>query len=144
MYDDDSIYFVSLSIFCQFSRCGAGVDFLKMFVHVDEHGVNERTPWSSLLCGSSVNQSFYSSSRHLVIQFHSAPSNSNNASISSSLSSTSLSSIVPGKSSTSLGFYGRFRFLNSSEFMHFTQLNFQSFTCLKVNPVLRTKRATCV
>ncbi|CAL8116885.1 unnamed protein product [Orchesella dallaii] len=112
--------------------CGVGADFLKMFVHVDEHGVNERTPWSSLLCGSSFNQSFYSSSRHLVIQFHSAPSSSFSPTISSSSSSsnpsgnTGLSSIIAGKSptspsslgslSSSLGFYGRFRFLNSSQF----------------------------
>ncbi|XP_035710447.1 suppressor of lurcher protein 1 [Folsomia candida] len=83
------------------------VDYLKMFIHVDEVrstgsvGVNENTPWTTLLCGSATNLSYHSSSRHFIIQFHSGPN------------------LAPHPQSQELhqySFSGRYRFLNSSQF----------------------------
>jgi hypothetical protein len=90
-------HFISFSSFL-FLRCLGG-DYLKFFLHLEEDGVNELTPWNSLLCGQAQNQSFYSSGRHLIIQFHSGPG-------------------TPRRTqgnSDQLGFLGHFRYLNSSK-----------------------------
>lgn len=85
---------------CRFScliySCAA-LDYIKLFIHLTDEGVNELTPWNSLLCGHLTNQSYYSASRLLVLQFHSTP----NRPLS--------------KSQEDYGFVGQFRFLNSSK-----------------------------
>jgi len=80
---------------------------------LEEEGVNERTPWNSLICGEHKNQTFSSASRHLILQFH-----------SSSLSFEELISMQQhhhllsstGSSTSAFGFHGRFRFINASKF----------------------------
>ncbi|ODM96058.1 Deleted in malignant brain tumors 1 protein, partial [Orchesella cincta] len=94
--------------------CHAG-DYLKLFLHLEEEGVNERTPWNSLICGDHKNQTFSSASRHLILQFH-----------SSSLSFEELLQKQPHHHQPNLlslstplptfGFHGKFRFLNASQF----------------------------
>ncbi|XP_021945040.2 suppressor of lurcher protein 1-like [Folsomia candida] len=79
--------------------CHSG-DYLKLFLHLDSEGVNESTPWNSLICGERSNITLWSKGRHLVIQFHAAGS----------------AFAESRKSTGPLGFHGFFRFLNSSQF----------------------------
>lgn len=95
-------------------RCHVG-DYLKLFLHLEEEGVNERTPWNSLICGEYKNQTFSSASRHLVLQFHSTslPLEDLLMHVVKPLSHTSPSNSA---STTAFGFHGLFRFLNASKF----------------------------
>lgn len=113
-------------------RCFSG-DYLKMFLHLDSEGVNESTPWNSLICGERSNQTFFSASRHLVIQFHAGhalPSHSQ-------LSAKSTGPL-------GLGFHGFFRFLDSSKaIFHWEKEVYRGFI-YEVTSTLWKKRASWV
>ncbi|CAG2110268.1 unnamed protein product [Medioppia subpectinata] len=70
-------------------------DFIKLFLHLDEPGVNEKTSWNSILCGkiADIEQTHYSSHSNLVFEFRSDWRNGNNT-----------------------GFRGTYRFLNKQMF----------------------------
>ncbi|XP_015603832.1 suppressor of lurcher protein 1 isoform X2 [Cephus cinctus] len=70
-------------------------DFLKVFLHLENNGVSEYTPWSGLLCGTlaDVPQVLYSSGRMLVLEFH-----------------------TEGLPVNSTGFSGNFRFIDRRMF----------------------------
>ena len=58
--------------------CSIG-DYLKVFLHLEGHGVSEYTPWSGLLCGTlrDIPQVLYSSRSTLVLEFHTDRTTSN-------------------------------------------------------------------
>ncbi|GIX94703.1 CUB domain-containing protein [Caerostris extrusa] len=47
-------------------------DFVKLFLHLDEPSVNEKTPYNSILCGKimDIDQTHYSSGPALIFEFH--------------------------------------------------------------------------
>jgi hypothetical protein len=96
---------VSLHESCEYG------DFVKLFLHLNEEGVNEKTRWNSILCGkiADIEQTHYSSGSNLIFEFRSDWRNGNNT-----------------------GFRGTYRFLNKRKcFIHFITYN-NSLTLLKV------------
>ncbi|CAG2165425.1 unnamed protein product [Oppiella nova] len=55
-------------------------DFVKLFLHLDAPGVNEKTAWNSILCGkiADIEQTHYSSHSNLIFEFRSDWRNANN------------------------------------------------------------------
>ncbi|XP_067142809.1 suppressor of lurcher protein 1-like [Centruroides vittatus] len=55
-------------------------DYVKLFLHLDEAGVNEQSPWNIVLCGkiADIEQTHYSSGNSLIFEFHSDWQNGNN------------------------------------------------------------------
>ncbi|XP_074038845.1 sol1 [Leptinotarsa decemlineata] len=70
-------------------------DYVKVFMHLESAGVNEYTPWETLLCGrlADIPTVLYSSGPGLVLEFHSGSQTAN-----------------------STGFSGTFRFIDRKKF----------------------------
>ncbi|XP_064473488.1 suppressor of lurcher protein 1-like [Ornithodoros turicata] len=70
-------------------------DFVRLYLHLNEIGVNESTPWNAILCGkeADIEQVHYSSGRSLIFEFHSDWRHGENT-----------------------GFRGTFRFINKKNF----------------------------
>ncbi|XP_014603020.1 PREDICTED: suppressor of lurcher protein 1-like isoform X2 [Polistes canadensis] len=60
------------------SDCTRG-DFVKVFLHLENEGVSEYTPWSGILCGElrDIPQILYSSRSTLILELHTELSSSN-------------------------------------------------------------------
>jgi hypothetical protein len=87
-----------MDLFLLIKSCEYG-DFVKLFLHLNEEGVNEKTRWNSILCGkiADIEQTHYSSGSNLIFEFRSDWRNGNNT-----------------------GFRGTYRFLNKRKcFIHF-------------------------
>ncbi|XP_054163934.1 bone morphogenetic protein 1-like [Oppia nitens] len=65
---------MSRKLVCEYS------DFVKLFLHLVEPGVNEKTSWNSILCGkiADIEQTHYSSHSNLIFEFRSDWRNGNN------------------------------------------------------------------
>ncbi|KAK0098101.1 hypothetical protein PV326_011180 [Microctonus aethiopoides] len=72
-------------------------DYLKVFLHLEERGVSEYTPWSGLLCGSlrDIPQVLYSSRSTLILELHTGRVQTSN----------------------STGFSGTFRYIDRREYI---------------------------
>lgn len=70
-------------------------DFVRLYLHLDQAGVNENTPWNAILCGkeADIEQVHYSSGRTLIFEFHS-----------------------DWRHGANTGFRGTFRFINKKNF----------------------------
>lgn len=89
--------FFSLFFMIIFIRCVYG-DFVKLYLHLNEYAINEKTPWNQVICGkiADIEQTHYSSDSCLMFEFHSDWRNGNNT-----------------------GFRGTYRFLDKSKSKHF-------------------------
>ncbi|XP_015788200.1 suppressor of lurcher protein 1-like [Tetranychus urticae] len=71
-------------------------DFVKLYLHLNEYAINEKTPWNQVICGkiADIEQTHYSSDSCLMFEFHSDWRNGNNT-----------------------GFRGTYRFLDKKLFL---------------------------
>ncbi|CAH1186141.1 unnamed protein product [Phyllotreta striolata] len=95
--DEDEIVelaFTDFDVHKTADDCISG-DYLKVFMHLEGHSVNEYTPWESVLCGgyADIPAVIYSSGSVLVLAFHSG-----------------------ARTANASGFLGTFRFLQKKLF----------------------------
>ncbi|KAL2714532.1 suppressor of lurcher protein 1 isoform X1 [Vespula squamosa] len=86
---------ISGSVSHSYSHSCTRGDFVKVFLHLENEGVSEYTPWSGILCGElrDIPQILYSSRSTLILELHTE---------------------LPSSNAT--GFSGTFRFIDRRKF----------------------------
>ncbi|KAF7388580.1 hypothetical protein HZH68_012522 [Vespula germanica] len=70
---------ISRSVSHSYSHSCTRGDFIKVFLHLENEGVSEYTPWSGILCGElrDIPQILYSSRSTLILELHTELPSSN-------------------------------------------------------------------